>query len=320
MNDMNASLGNLSLKQLRAFVSVAEANSFTAAASMLNLTQSAVSLLIRELESELGLKLLDRTTRSVRMTDAGAELYPVAARVLQDLGAAVAGSRELTALRRGRVRFACSPLQSSLFLPRAISAFTAQYPHISIVLRDSPGGEIVDLVASGEVDLALGVATVDSPFISSETLANDDLLLIYPRSYHWSARKQRSWKDLAPHPFIALGKYNTTRYLVDHHAALAGVRLEPSYEVAFVWTAIGLVAADLGISLIPGYARSIVQKYPEVAMQAFEAHHIQRPISLLQRRQRTLSPAAATFADFLRDFVQNAEPMTEPEDQQVVRR
>ncbi len=153
MNSFHASLGNLSLKQLRAFVCVAESSSFTAAAALLNLSQSAVSLLVRELEAELGLKLLDRTTRSVRMTEAGAELHPVASRVLQDLGAAIAGSRELADRRRGRVRIACSPLQSSLLLPRLIAAFKASHPHITIVLRDTPGGEIVDLVASGEVDL-----------------------------------------------------------------------------------------------------------------------------------------------------------------------
>ncbi|OVZ60989.1 hypothetical protein CDO44_07150 [Pigmentiphaga sp. NML080357] len=87
---------------------------------------------IRELESELGLKLLDRTTRSVRMTEAGAELLPVASRVLQDLGAAIAGSRELADRRRGKVRIACSPLQSSLVLPRLIAAFKADHPHITV--------------------------------------------------------------------------------------------------------------------------------------------------------------------------------------------
>lgn len=304
MNSSHASLGNLSLKQLRAFVCVAESRSFTAAAAVLNLSQSAVSLLLRELESQLGLKLLDRTTRSVRTTDAGAELFPVAARVLQDLGAAVAGSRELTARRRGRVSFACSPLQSSLLLPRVISAFSARYPDITVVLRDTPGGEIVDLVASGAVDLALGVRPNDTTFVTGEPILSDDLLLIHPSSYGWSQRRRVSWKDLTQHPFIALAKNNSTRTLVEQHAAQAGIRLDPSYEVAFVWTAIGMVEAGLGLSLIPGLARPVIRNYPEVTMRPFQQKSIKRPISLLQRRQRTLSPAAQTFADFLRDHIQ----------------
>ena len=212
--NIHASLGNLSLKQLRAFVCVAESSSFTAAAALLSLSQSAVSLLIRELESELGLKLLDRTTRSVRMTEAGAELLPVASRVLQDLGAAIAGSRELADRRRGKVRIACSPLQSSLVLPRLIAAFKADHPHITVVLRDTPGGEIVDLVTSGEVDLALAVPPADTTFVTAEPVLTDDLLLIYPNSYGWSSRRRVTWKDIAARPFIALGKHNSTRYLL----------------------------------------------------------------------------------------------------------
>ncbi|VCU68701.1 HTH-type transcriptional regulator CynR [Pigmentiphaga humi] len=297
----HASLGNLSLKQLRAFACVAESRSFTTAAALLNLSQSAVSLLVRELESELGLKLLDRTTRSVRMTEAGAELHPVATRVLQDLGAAVAGSRELADRRRGRVRFACSPLQSALLVPRIIGAFKEHHPHITMVLRDTPGGEIVDLVAKGEVDLAVGVLPVDTAFIHAELLQNDDLLLIYPRSYGWSPRHRATWKDLTDHPFIALGEHNSTRYLVDYHAAQVGVRLTPACEVAFVWTAIGLVEAGQGVSVIPGHARTIVQKFPEVGMLPFESRKIRRPIALLRHRHRTLSPAAAAFAAFLQE-------------------
>lgn len=299
----HASLGNVSLKQLRAFACVAESRSFTAAAGLLNLSQSAVSLLIRELESELGLKLLDRTTRSVRVTEAGAELHPVAVRILQDLGAAIAGSRELADRRRGRVRFACSPLQSSLLVPRLMRLFKARYPHITIVLHDTPGGEIIDLVARGEVDLALGVLPAETAFVAAELLLTDDLLLIYPRSYGWGSRRRPTWNDLVSHPFIALGEHNSTRYLVDYHAAQVGVRLAPAAEVAFVWTAIGMVDAGLGLSLIPGHARPVVQKFDEVAMQPFEPEQIRRPIALLWHRQRTLSPAAEAFAGFLRETI-----------------
>ncbi|MBX6319027.1 LysR family transcriptional regulator [Pigmentiphaga sp.] len=305
----HASLGNLTLKQLRAFACVAETRSFTAAASLLNLSQSAVSLLVRELESELGLRLLDRTTRSVRLTEAGAELQPVAGRILQDLGAAIAGSRELADRRRGRVRFACSPLQASLLMPRIIGAFKQRFPHITIVLRDTPGGEIVDLVAKGEVDLAVGVMPVDSAFVATEHLLTDDLLLIYPRSYGWSAHRRATWKDLTEHPFIALGEHNSTRYLVDSHAAQVNVRLTPACEVAFVWTAIGLVEAGQGVSVIPGHARPVVRKFPRVGMLPFEPRTIRRPIALLWHRHRTLSPAAATFAAFLHEhFPQGRRP------------
>ncbi|GAA0534472.1 MULTISPECIES: LysR family transcriptional regulator [Pigmentiphaga] len=303
MSNVHPSLGNLSLKQLRAFVCVAEARSFTEAAARLSLSQSAVSQLVRELESELELKLFDRTTRTVRLTDAGEELQPTAARVLQDLGAAISGSRDLVARRRGRVRFACSPVLSSLLLPRVIGAFTARHPHITVILRDSVGSGIVDLVADGEADLALSVPPSESPFVEEEPFLTDHLALIHPRTYGWTKRRRVSWADVTTHPYIALQAQNPTRHFVDYHAALANVRLKPAYEVSFVWTAIGLVDAGLGVALIPGHTRPIVEKYENVDMRLFEQQTIVRPISLLRHRQRSLSPAAQTFADFIRAYI-----------------
>jgi DNA-binding transcriptional LysR family regulator len=303
MSTFHPSLGNLSLKQLRAFTCVADVCSFTEAAAILNLSQSAVSLLVRELESELGLKLFDRTTRSVHLTEAGAELHPVATRVLQDLGAAVTGSRELAARRRGLVRFACSPVLSSLLLPRVIGAFAQEHPDVTVVLRDVAGGDIVELVASGEVDLAFSVPPSESPYVVEEPVFTDFLAFVYPRSYGWAARRKLSWGEVTANPFIALMKRNPTRHFVDHHASLAGVALKPAYEVSQVWTAIGLVDAGLGVSLIPGHARPIVEKYDNVELRPFEPRAIRRPISLLRRRQRSLTPAAQAFADFIKAYV-----------------
>ncbi len=118
-----------------------------------------------------------------------------------------------------------------------------------------------------------------------------------------SQKKKILWKDLVGHPFIALGRQNSIRHLVDAHAAQAGVELTTVFEVAFAWTVVGLVEAGLGVSLIPAYARLIVQMHPGVAMRPFETHGISRPISLLRRRQRSLSPAAETFRAFLHDSV-----------------
>jgi len=303
MNNFYSELGNLSLKQLRAFVCVAETHSFTEAAAVLNLSQSAVSLLVRELEAELGLKLFDRTTRSVQLTEAGEELRPTATRVIQDLGSAVSEFRGLAARSRGRVRFACSPVLASLWLPRVIGAFSERHPNVTVVLRDSAGGEIVDLVASGEADLALSVPPSESPFVREEPFLTDHLALIYPRSYRWNRRHKPSWSDVTAHPYIALGTLNPTRHFVDYHAMQANVRLKPAFEVSFVWTAIGLVDAGLGVALIPGHARPIVEKYSNVEMRLFEPESIVRPISLLSHRQRSLSPAAQTFSHFIREYV-----------------
>ena len=148
---------NLTLRQLRAFAAVADQGSFTAAATRMHLTQSALSVLVRELERELGARLFDRHTRRVLLTEAGQELLPYATRVLADLeqaAGAVAGLRDKS---RGRLRLAVPQLMASTLGARAIAAFHRQHPGIAIELHDTPTDQLVAQVLAGEVELAIGV-------------------------------------------------------------------------------------------------------------------------------------------------------------------
>ena len=119
---------NLTLRQLRAFVAVARLGRFAAAAEALHVTQPALSMLIRELETQLGVRVFDRHTRRVELTEAGRELLPVAEKTLEDLEHAVAASRQLAALQRGRVSIATSTVLSATLLPWVAREYAAQYP------------------------------------------------------------------------------------------------------------------------------------------------------------------------------------------------
>src|SRR5690348_14881347 len=114
---------NITIKQLRAFAAVADAGSFTDAATRLYLTQSGLSLLVKELEGELGVRLFDRSTRRISLTVAGADFYPLALRVLQDLDSAVNSALQLQDVQRGAIRIACTPLYSSGLMPAAMDAY-----------------------------------------------------------------------------------------------------------------------------------------------------------------------------------------------------
>src|ERR1700744_4660117 len=114
-------IGNVTIKHLRAIVVVVQEKTFTGAANVLHVTQGAVSLLVNELEKELGVRLLDRTPRAVELTEAGAEFHPTALRLLHELNAAIADTRGLSNLRRGRVSVAASPLLSALMLPSVVA-------------------------------------------------------------------------------------------------------------------------------------------------------------------------------------------------------
>ncbi len=291
-------IGNVSLKQLRAFVVVAQEKSFTNAAALLHVTQAAVSLLLHELEKELGVRLLDRTSRAAQLTDAGAEFLPTALRLLHELSSAIADTKELSKKRRGRVSIAASPLLCSLMLPSVIAAYKRDYPEISVVLRDVASGDVRRLVEDGAVELGLSSPGNAGDLVTGDTVLLDEVLLIVPADHPLAQYAQVSWRDVARYPLIALTARNATRQLIDRSALEAGVRLMPQYEVSQVWTVVGMVAAGLGIAFIPGYA-SVVLDSRQVVTRRLSSQPITRPIALLHRRGRSLSPAAQTFRDFL---------------------
>src|SRR5277367_5124441 len=146
---MNRAL-NVTLRQLRVFIEVARLQSFSRAGDEIGLTQSAVSRCVSELEAEIGLKLIDRSTRDVQLTDVGANLIGSVSRLLSDLDEALREIRDLGEQRRGRVVVAASPTVACRLMPVVISACIREFPLISLSLRDDLQSDVVRKVKSGE--------------------------------------------------------------------------------------------------------------------------------------------------------------------------
>ena len=127
---------NVSLRQLRALVALARTGSFTQAAGSLHVTQSALSGLIKELESALGVRLVDRNTRSISLTEVGRSFVPLVEKTLQDLDGALASIDDLKALRKGMVRIAAPQLMACTLLPDVIAAYRAEHPGVQVRLTD----------------------------------------------------------------------------------------------------------------------------------------------------------------------------------------
>lgn len=298
---MNPAL-NLTLRQVRAFLAVAEAASFTAAANRLHLTQSAVSVLVGELEGVFGLRLFDRTTRQVQLTDAGREFLPVARKALAELEGAVASSRELAAQKRGRVVIAATPLMSSLLLPRAIARYAQLQPGVGVVLHDTLAGQIQPKVRDGEVDFGIGTLERSSREVVAEPLMSDTLVLACAADHPLATRRQVPWRALAGHPFIALTRDNTVGQLINEALGGAGVEVRPAYEVTHLWTVVGMVDAGLGVAVLPSYANAIAQLY-RIRITRLVEPLVRRETSFMMRRGVRLSPAAAGFQAFLKGYV-----------------
>ena len=214
---------SVTLKQIRAFVCVAQAGSFTTAASQLHLTQSAVSVLISELEAEFGLRLFDRTTRLVQLTDAGRDFYPVAEKILADLHNALLSSKELVAKKRGRVSIAATPLMASILLPKVIGEYTAMYPNISVTLQDSLAGLIQQKVRDGTADFGIGTFERAGRELIAEPFMADTLVLACPAGHPLAGKASVTWRALAGHPFISLTRDNSVGQLIRKCLADAGV-------------------------------------------------------------------------------------------------
>ncbi len=288
--------GNISLRQLRAFVTVAEVGSFTTAAAAINLTQSAVSLLIRGLETDLGLKLLDRTTRSVQLTDSGREFLGPARQLLVDLQAAVLTSRELAEKKRGRVRIAASPIFSSQFLPGIIARYRSRYPQIDIVVKDVPAGRVRQLVLDGEVDLGVGTTLGLEPPFAWETIVADEVVPIFRPDHPLARKKTVAWAQLAKFPCIMIGQDVGTRQIINARLGELGIVIEPAFEVESALTIVGMVTAGLGVGITTGLVRLLAPIY-NFRIGRLQGEPLKQPIALFWHGKRSLSPAVTSFRD-----------------------
>jgi DNA-binding transcriptional LysR family regulator len=290
---------NLTLRQMRAFVAVTRQGSFTSAARALSLTQSAVSALVRDLEEQLGLTVLDRTTRRVTLTDAGTHLLQLAERVLRDVETAVTEAKGLLDKSLGRIVVAASPLSAATLLPKMISRFAQLYPKVSVELHDVLTDQILHGVRSGSADIGVGTFEKSPTELELSTLYEDVLGVVLPSSSPLAKRKTLRWRDLEGQATIALSRASAFRPLIDSVMASQSVALGPCrFEVGYMGTAVALAEAGLGISVLPERTAALIRT-PGVCFRRLTAPVVTQPMTLVTRAGRTLSPAAMAFVECL---------------------
>jgi DNA-binding transcriptional LysR family regulator len=269
-------------RQLRAFLAVAEAGGFTAAARALRQAQSAISAHVRELEAVLGAALFRRTTRRVELTAAGAAFRPRAAALLADLDAA--RRAVLAAAREQRLRVAIPPLLAATLLPGAMAALRRSHPALRIVPLEADTLRILDLVRGAEADLGIGTFPPGSTAgLAMAPLATDTLCLFCPAAHPLAAGSGPvPWQAMAAEPEVALTPDSALRQLVDAARAAAGLRAgTPAYEVRQIATALALVGAGLGLAALPEAAAPLAG--PGLAMRRLRAPVITREITSIAR-------------------------------------
>lgn len=291
---------SVTLRQMRAFVAVVDAGSFAAGARRLHLTPSALSMLVRELEGLVQVRLIERTTRHMRLTEAGEAFHPLARRLLQDVEQAVGVTQDLRLLRRGTVRIACTPLYASAVLPALVARFRAQFPAITVYLLDSLNQLALARALSGEADLAIAPQRPAPPELLQEHLFSDRLELICREDHPLAARARLTWAQVLRHPFVTLTPDFTQQLQADLYRHAPGLVLQPVHEVALLTTALGMVQWGHGITAQPASALELARAHGLVT-RPIAAPRVHREISLYTLRARVLSPAAQRFTAFLRE-------------------
>ena len=289
---------NFTLRQLRAFATLARTGSFTRAAAELHLSQPALTVQVRELESALGLKLVDRNTRRVQLTGIGRELLPVFERVLGDIRAVAENARELAAGDRGTVLVAALPSLCSRLIPTAIARLRRTHPGVTVKLHDTVAQRILAAVRSEEADLGIGsFGTLGSDFEISPLL-EDRMVAVMPRRHPLAAKDAVTLREAALHPLVLMDTQSSVRAVVDEAMRHVSARAAPAYEVTYMSTAVGFVQAGLGVAILPatalelGLAKGIVTR-------PIRGTGVRRPIVVARKAGRSLAPAARVFIEEL---------------------
>lgn len=289
---------DLSTRQLRAFMALAQQRNFTRAAAQLHLSQPAFSALIRALEDALGPRLFDRNTRSVELTAEG-QLFEVSAqRLLADFGAALGDLQAHLQLGKGRVCVAALPSLAAGWLPDIFAEFRQRWPGVSLDLRDSLSDDCIALLRSGKADFALAATGPHSVGLQTEVLCADGFHLVC-RADHPLAKRRAAdikLKDLAPYPFVHLARNSSVRQQLD--AALHPMQLNTVLEVEHLATVAGMVEAGLGISLVPALTLFHFER-PALVTRALKIAGLKRRVYVVQREGESLSVAAQALRQLI---------------------
>jgi DNA-binding transcriptional LysR family regulator len=242
----------MEIRQLRAFVAVAETGTFTAGAERVHVTQSAISMQIRQLEKECGMQLFIRAPRRVLLTEAGERMLSHALNILREHDAALLEMSEMAGIERGRLRVgSASANVSSESLPPVLKDLRERHPQMEIFVKTGTSEALVQQILSGELDMALVSLPVEAHGIKTETLMKDSLVAIVCPQHSLANRRVVSAYMLAGEKLILGERGGNTRRILEQFFAEAGVRPNVSMELNRLAAIKRMVEACMGVGIVP---------------------------------------------------------------------
>ena len=291
----------VTLRQLRTFKTVADLASFSAAAQRLKLSQPSISYQVKELEETLGLPLLDRLGKRVRLTEAGNVLYGYARRMLDVLDEATVAIEEMRGIKRGTLRVGASTTVGIYLLPAALGAFKKEHPGLVISLEIGTRARVQEQVLDSELDLAVVGPALKDPELAVIPFLSDELVVIAPAGHALAGEKGLNLKDLAAEPFVMREPASGSRWSLEKAARKAGAKLVVAMELGSNGAIKHAVESGLGLAVISRYACSLEFSTKRLVELDVKGFPIRRDWHIVHLRRRKLPASVTAFIDFLQD-------------------
>ncbi|MHA6789668.1 LysR substrate-binding domain-containing protein [Pseudomonas bijieensis] len=290
----------MTLKQVRAFLAVAQSLSFAVACERLHLSQSALSLTIKALEEGLGGRLFSRNTRNVALTPEGESLLPLARRLIADWDNAEDEMRQRFTLQRGRVTLAAMPSFAGNLLPPILKTFRARYPNVNVTVNDVINEQVLEMVRDRHVELGVAFEPMQGSSLAFTPLYLDRFVAVVPLDSPLAQLREIHWQTLLEQPFITLQRPSTVRVMLEEHLRARGMKLPVEFESHQLATVGRMVASGLGVSAVPALC---VGQMHELGARCITLSDpvIERAIGVLTKPGHELSAAAQALFDTLRD-------------------
>jgi len=303
---------NITSRQLKAFVLTARHQSFSRAAEQLFITQSGMSVLVRELESQLGFRLFERTTRKVTLTELGSKFLPIAERSLRDLESTAASLSRSAAAAKDCLSIGAAPFPAAELMPQAIAGYMALNPRVHIQMIDAEGPRLMEMVQSGKIDAALSAWHQELPGVFRLPLARFPLMLICAEDAPAHLAPAVRWPEVAALRLIGAPRDYPIQVLVDEQLALAGRHAPPDMVCNYLETQIAMVEVGAGAAVIPTAAAPACAKR-RIRMHAIFDPVVRTSFYWVVSRTRKISGSAEDFSLYLKDYLgQIAEQWTLP--------
>jgi LysR family carnitine catabolism transcriptional activator len=290
----------MTLKQVRAFLAVAQSLSFAVACERLHLSQSALSLTIKALEEGLGGRLFSRNTRNVALTPEGESLLPLARRLVADWDNAEDEMRQRFTLQRGRVTLAAMPSFAGNLLPPILKTFRARFPNVNVTVNDVINEQVLEMVRDRHVELGVAFEPMQGSSLAFTPLYLDRFVAVVPLDSPLAQRDEIQWETLLEQPFITLQRPSTVRVMLEEHLQARGRKLPVEFESHQLATVGRMVASGLGVSAVPALC---VGQMHELGARCITLSDpvIERAIGVLTKPGYELSAAAQALFDTFKD-------------------